>query len=107
MHAAQLSFVEKAINDGYNKGLKNVVLTHHTPSFHHTDPKHADSLFRFGLSTELTHAFDGKYIKYWGCGHTHVNFDDVDFNGTKMICNQFGRKTTSLKKFSKIKYYQL
>jgi hypothetical protein len=107
MFSANIAFLEAAIKDGAAKGLKNVVLTHHTPSFKHTDPKHEDSLFRFGLSTELTHAFDGKYIHYWGCGHTHVNFTDVDLNGTKLICNQFGRKTTSLKHFSKNKYYQL
>jgi DNA repair exonuclease SbcCD nuclease subunit len=107
MFAENIAFIEKAISEGLAKGLKNVVLTHHTPSFKHTDPKHEDSLFRFGLSTELTHAFDGRFIKYWACGHTHVNFDDVDINGTKMICNQFGRKTTSITRFNKNKYYVL
>lgn len=105
MFNTNLVFLEGAIKDGIAKGLKNVVLTHHTPSFQHTAPKQTESLFRFGLSTELTHAFSGEHIKYWGCGHTHVNFADVQFNGTTMICNQFGRKVTSLSKFSKNKYY--
>ena len=108
MFQNNLAFIEKAINDGTEKGYKNVVLTHHTPSFKHTDPKHEDSLFKFGLSTELTHAFNGNYIKYWACGHTHVNFGDVTINGTTMICNQFGRKKEkSLSKFNKNKYYTL
>lgn len=107
MFKKNIEFLERAIREGHEKGLKNVVLTHHTPSFKHTDPKNEDTLFRFGLSTELTHAFDGEYIKYWGCGHTHVNFADVSFNGTTLICNQFGRKTTSLSKFIKNKYYLL
>jgi DNA repair exonuclease SbcCD nuclease subunit len=107
MFKTNLAYLEKAITEGNEKGLSNVILSHHTPSFKFTDPKNEESLFRFGLSTELTHAFDGKYIKYWACGHTHVNFGDVDFNGTKLICNQFGRKTTSLSKFKRNKYYVL
>jgi hypothetical protein len=107
MFTSNLAFLEASIKDGGVKGLKNVVLTHHTPSFQFTAPKQVDSLFRFGLSTELTHAFSGDLIRYWACGHTHVNFDDVAFNGTTMICNQFGRKVTSLSRFSKNKYYIL
>lgn len=107
MFAKNKQFIQDSINYGFTNNLKNVVLTHHTPSFNFCNPKHDNSLFKFGLSTELSHAFDGKYIIYWGCGHTHLNLKDLDINGTKIICNQFGRKTTSLKNFSRNKYYNI
>lgn len=105
MFQRNLKFLESAINDGVKQGLKNVLLTHHTPTFNKTAPKFDTSLFRFGLSTELSPVLEDRYVKYWAFGHTHVNCGDMDVRGTKLICNQFGRKTSSLLNFDKKRVY--
>jgi len=107
MHKDAIAFIDTAVNEGAKMGKKNVVLTHHTPSFKFSDPKFADHLYRFGLATELSQRLDGQYIKYWASGHTHVNCTDMPVNGTTLICNQFGRRPESLKNFSKSKYYTI
>lgn len=107
LHEEALAFIECALADGCSKGLVNVVLTHHTPSFKFSNPKHNNSLYKFGLSTELSEAFNGKFIRYWACGHTHLNLPDTTINGTTLICNQYGRRAQSLKNFSRNKYYAI
>lgn len=107
LHKKAIQFIDVAVGEGVCKGLKNVVLTHHTPSFRFCNPKHDDSLYKFGLSTEMASALNGEYIKYWACGHTHLNLPDTDINGTILICNQYGRRQESLKNFSATKRYVL
>jgi hypothetical protein len=33
--------------------------------------------------------FDNE-IDFWLYGHSHANVNEVDINGTKMLCNQLG-----------------
>lgn len=107
MFKTNKAFIEQAINHGIQNNYKNVVLTHHMPTHKFSDPKHAESLYKYGLGTELSHAFDGQYIAFWACGHTHKNLNDMNINGTILITNQYGRRPDSLKHFSKHKFYKV
>ncbi len=82
------NFIENAVLNALNSGLKPVVLTHHTPSFFKT------SAARFeGKPT--THAFSTQLscpagaIRLWCCGHTHFNFHH-SVEGYELISNQYG-----------------
>ena len=107
LHRESLAYIASAVNEGVAQGKKNIVLTHHTPTFQFTDPKYKDELYGLGLSTEYSHCMNGEYVKYWACGHTHVNLPDTTINGTTLICNQYGRRPESLKNFSQNRCYTI
>lgn len=81
-------FIENAVLNALNSGLKPVVLTHHTPSLYKTSAQ------RF-VGKPTTHAFSTQLscppgaIRLWCCGHTHFNFHH-SAEGYELISNQYG-----------------
>lgn len=66
---------------------KNVVVTHHLPSFESVVTRYKDDLLSACFASNLDHLF-GK-IDLWIHGHTHDSLDYVKA-GTRVICNPRG-----------------
>ena len=73
------------------KEKKNVVITHHAPTWEIQDPiyKNGDSVVGSGFQTEIIQDFDPKSITAWIYGHTHYN-TDMNVAGIHITSNQRG-----------------
>jgi Calcineurin-like phosphoesterase len=74
---------------------KIIILSHHSPVFggQATDPKHAESLYTSGFSTDLSgeECWKNSSVKVWAFGHTHFNCDYRDEEtGKRVMTNQRG-----------------
>lgn len=70
--------------------MKIVVLTHHCPTMVGTShPRHTANPTTYAFANNFDEYLKNSRISYWLCGHTHYNFD-LNFNGTRVMSNQFG-----------------
>lgn len=83
---ALLSFLEPL-----ERGLKTVVLTHHSPSKRSTHPRYKyDREMNGGYSSDLERfIFEHPNIVLWTHGHTHDSFD-YTIEKTRIVCNPAG-----------------
>lgn len=87
-HVAHLTEIEKRINWGLQRGMKNVVVTHHAPLLNGPFAKQ-DLPTDFLYGTDLSVSLAAPAITAWVFGHTHHNYQSVH-NGTIVASNQYG-----------------
>jgi len=81
--------IEYIFNNLSNE-LKNVVVTHHTPSYICTPEEFKGHPSNCAFNNNLDNRISDSNIDYWIYGHTHGNIEDIDVNGTWLTCNQLG-----------------
>lgn len=74
-----------------SKTDKNIIITHHLPTYLLVADKYRGSVINEAFYVELhDYIFENTdKIKYWIFGHSHTN-KDIEIKNTKLICNQFG-----------------
>lgn len=73
-HIYQLGCIERKINEGLDKNLWNIIVTHHAPLYECIDYCSIRRLKNKVLyASQLSNAIDPNYIKAWFYGHTHYN----------------------------------
>lgn len=91
LHSEAVKFISNSIDYFSNEYKHIVVLSHHTPLFYGTSPKHLESLdTNYAFSSDLSYLVEK--VSVWIYGHTHYNHPTNVFyyKKTKMISNQRG-----------------
>jgi predicted phosphohydrolase len=88
LHQNSLNFIEETLLK--NRNQKNVVVSHHVPTFLNYPEEHRQSKVNQGFATELFDLIHDASIDYWIYGHHHSNIPEFEINGTKLITNQLG-----------------
>jgi len=66
------------IKNAIDPKLKNVVITHHAPSFEMINQiRYGNGWMNTGYATEILPEFDSENIALWISGHTHAAYDKV------------------------------
>lgn len=68
---------------------KNIVITHHAPSYASIVPKFAGSIINGAFASELSHMILDSKINYWVHGHMHSKIDYM-IGDTRVLCNPRG-----------------
>jgi len=87
-HNNCLNFIKKELNDTDNN--KNVVVTHHIPTFMNYPEKYKGDIMNEAFAVELFDFIETKGPDYWIYGHNHYNQADFEIGSTKMKTNQLG-----------------
>ena len=88
LHTESVHFIRGKLSQNINQ--KNVVITHHVPTFLNYPEEHKQSRVNQGFATELYDLIHDSTIDYWIYGHHHTNIPTFDINGAKLITNQLG-----------------
>lgn len=88
LHQLSLQFLRDTLTKNENE--KNVVITHHIPTFMNYPEQYIRSVINQGFATELFDLIHDANINYWLYGHHHTNTPDFSINSTQLITNQLG-----------------
>lgn len=81
------------------KSEKNVVVSHHLPSYLSADPMYAGDMLNAAFASNLDDWIATKDIALWIHGHAH-NSSDYILHDTRVICNPYGyHRTETNRKF--------
>lgn len=87
---------------------RNVVVTHHTPTFMNYPEIHKGDMLNEAFAVELFDLIEVTSPNYWIYGHTHVNTPDFKIGKTKLLTNQLGYvKYGEHKIFSADKHFKI
>lgn len=92
----ELQYIETMIKYCKSKELKLLVVTHHCPSYLLVN---SDYKYNSLYASNLDHLLTGDSVHTWVCGHTHVNFDFITCQGTRLVSNQKGKPRDKTKNF--------
>jgi predicted phosphohydrolase len=88
LHIESKSFLEKELQNRINE--KNVVITHHVPTFLNYPEQYRNSPINEAFAVEM-HDFIEKYQpEAWIYGHTHSNEPEFKIGKTRLVTNQLG-----------------
>jgi predicted phosphohydrolase len=87
-HASSLSFIRHALENSQDK--KQVVITHHCPTFRNYPPQYANSPINEAFAVELETMIEDTKPALWIYGHTHINTPAFQMGVTQMFTNQLG-----------------
>jgi predicted phosphohydrolase len=88
LHQKSIDFIQTKLLK--NKLEKNIIISHHIPTFLNYPEEHRQSKVNQGFATELLDLIHDSSIDYWIYGHHHTNIPEFEINGTKLITNQLG-----------------
>jgi len=88
LHKNAVDFLTTTLNTFKNE--KNVVISHHIPTFLNYPEEHRQSNVNQGFATELHDLIYESSIDYWIYGHHHSHVPEFEINNTKLINNQLG-----------------
>lgn len=88
LHQTDLSFIKSEVNK--RSTLKNVVLSHHVPTFFNYPSKYKRSPLNEAFAVELYDFIDQSNISHWLYGHHHCNIPAFEIGNTTMLTNQLG-----------------
>ena len=77
------------LNEAHGDETKNVVITHHAPSYMSVHEKYKGDKINGAYVSELFEDIADREIALWVHGHTHYSFD-YDIEGTRVVCNPRG-----------------
>ncbi|MBC7474308.1 MAG: metallophosphoesterase [Candidatus Sericytochromatia bacterium] len=104
-HQISKEFIEKELNDNF-KG-KNVLVTHHLPSFDCIDPKWKNSTLLSAFANHLDDLILKNKIDSWIFGHQHEQFNSL-IGKTKMLSNPLGyAKEANFRDFNSQSLFEL
>lgn len=88
LHQASIAFLKKSL--AIKSDNKNIVITHHVPTFVSYPEKYRNSKINEAFATNLTYLIEESNIDYWIYGHHHCNVNDFKIGNTKLVTNQLG-----------------
>jgi predicted phosphohydrolase len=88
LHQKSIDYIQTTLLK--NKLEKNIIISHHIPTFLNYPEEHRQSKVNQGFATELFDIIHDSSIDYWIYGHHHTNIPEFEINGTKLITNQLG-----------------
>ena len=88
LHTKSLEFLSKELR-GSSDG-KNIVITHHTPTFQNYPEEYRKSKINNAFAVELNEFISNNRIHTWIYGHSHRNVPEFEIGKTKLVTNQFG-----------------
>jgi len=88
LHEDCLAFLEKEL--ALETATKNVVVTHHVPTYKNYPEKYKDSIINEAFAVELFDLIESTAPDYWIYGHTHGNTPDFKIGKTRLLTNQLG-----------------
>jgi len=88
LHADSLAYLEKEL--ALETSIKNVVVTHHVPTYKNYPEKYKDSIINEAFAVELFDLIESTAPDYWIYGHTHGNTPDFKIGKTRLLTNQLG-----------------
>jgi len=93
MHAESVAYLEAAFKTekaNETNGIKNVIVTHHVPTFQHYPAKYVGSILNEAFATDLNEFVESSGADYWIYGHHHAATGDFSIGKTKLVTNQLG-----------------
>ena len=88
MHDSSLMFIKNSI--AHLSGQKNIVITHHVPTFVNYPPKFVNSPINQAFAVDLNEMICTYEPDHWIFGHSHVNIHPFSLCKTQMHTNQLG-----------------
>jgi predicted phosphohydrolase len=88
LHTESLNFLNNEL--GNKQTTKNVVVTHHVPTFMNYPPKYKGDILNEAFAVELFDLIETTNPDYWIYGHTHENTPDFEIGKTRLLTNQLG-----------------
>ncbi len=88
LHQLSFDFIQQILLK--NKNERNIVISHHVPTFLNYPDQFIRSSINQGFATELFDLINESSIDYWIYGHHHTNTPDFKINNTNLITNQLG-----------------
>ena len=89
LHETGLAFLKNEISQ-LAVGSKNIVVSHHVPTFLQYPPKYKKSELSQGFAVELYDLIEDSNVSNWLYGHHHFNTPDFKLGKTTMRTNQLG-----------------
>jgi len=87
-HETALAFLRNELSA--ENDLKNIVVTHHAPTFRNYPEKYRGDSLNEAFGVELFDIISGNKIDYWIYGHHHYNCPDFNIGNTSLRTNQLG-----------------
>lgn len=89
LHTDSLAFVKNEL-DQKEPALKNIVVTHHVPTYYHYPEQYKGSLLADAFAVELFDLIERTQPDVWIYGHHHINISDFKISNTLLLTNQLG-----------------
>lgn len=87
LHLRSLEWIKQQLSNSD----KNIVVTHHVPTYENTlDKWYKGSKINSVFTVELKELIESSNIKYWIYGHNHNNIKDFKIGNTTLVTNQLG-----------------
>ena len=88
LHTESFSFLKSELEN--KNTTKNIVVTHHVPTFMNYPPKFKGDILNEAFAVELSDLIETTSPDYWIYGHTHGNTANFEIGKTKLLTNQLG-----------------
>lgn len=88
LHAESMLFLKKTLEQKII--AKNIVVSHHIPTFQHYPAEYKGSVLSDAFAVELFDLIESIGPDYWIYGHHHSNVSDFTIGKTKLLTNQLG-----------------
>ena len=88
LHTDCINFLNQELQ--VDKAAKNVVVTHHVPTFKKYPKIYKNSTLNEAFAVELFDTIEASKVDYWIYGHSHHNTSDFKIGNTQMLTNQLG-----------------
>ena len=88
LHADCMLFLKQ--ESAKETATRNVVVTHHAPTFMNYPEKHNGDILNEAFAVELFDLIETTSPNYWIYGHTHVNTPEFKIGKTQLLTNQLG-----------------
>lgn len=88
-----MAFLNTALNTqvtNQDKKLKNIVVSHHVPTFQHYPKEYLGSVLNEAFATDLDGFIEASEADYWVYGHHHAATGDFNIGKTTLVTNQLG-----------------
>ena len=90
MHAGSVAYLHNCFHEKPNdsQGEKNIIITHHVPTFLNYPAEYAGSPLNDAFATNLDHLITAFGADYWVYGHNHASIGDFTLGKTQLVTNQ-------------------
>lgn len=89
LHQQSLEFIRACLLDQAS-ATKNVVVSHHVPTYRHYPQQYAGDVLNEAFATDLDQFIEEHAPSAWIFGHHHCNVADFKIGETRMLTNQLG-----------------
>lgn len=93
MHSESVAFLRNTFDDdrGVRKAdKKNIIISHHVPTFRNYPAQYIDSPLNEAFATDLDLLIEASGADYWLYGHHHTATSDFLIGNTRLMTNQLG-----------------